>query len=251
MELKQYWNIVKRRLLLIALMIIVVCSAVGIYSFLFIKPQYTASATLIVNDFKDSAELLPSIDAGSITSTIGLIKTYKEIVKTPSMMKKVLNEYPDLANSYSELSGKVSVGSVSETQIMTITAREDSYEKAANIVNAVATVFQKSVPELMKIDNVSVLDQADPTEKRGPVAPNPIMNIAVAFILAAMAGIGLAFLLEHLDDTVKNEEDVEMLLGVPVLTSIPRFKESDAAERGTTTTMTRGTGRGSNVSLDT
>ncbi|MDQ6421386.1 Wzz/FepE/Etk N-terminal domain-containing protein [Paenibacillus sp. LHD-117] len=251
MELKQYWNIVKRRLLLIALMIIVVCTAVGIYSFLFIKPQFSASSTLIVNDFKDSAELLPSIDAGSIASTIGLIKTYKEIVKSPSMMKKVLGEYPDLANSYRELSGKVTVSSVSETQIMTITAREDSYEKAANTVNAVATVFQKSVPELMKIDNVSVLDQADPSEQRGPVAPNPIMNIAVAFILAAMAGIGLAFLLEHLDDTVKNEEDVEMLLGVPVLTSIPRFKERDADERGNGATMTRGAGRGSNVSLDT
>ncbi|MCR2803280.1 YveK family protein [Paenibacillus soyae] len=251
MELKHYWNIVQKRLLYIALLIIVVCTAVGIYSFSFIKPQFVASSTLIVNDFKDSAELLPSIDPGSITSTIGLIKTYKEIVKTPSMMKKVLAEHPELARSYSELSGKVTVGSVNETQIMIITAREDSYEKAANVANAVATVFQKSVPELMKVDNVAVLDLADPSEQRGPVAPNPIMNIAVAFILSAMAGIGLAFLLEHLDETVKNEEDVEMLLGAPVLASIPRFKKSDTSEPGSNMTMTRGAGRGSNVSLDT
>lgn len=251
LELKHYWHIVKRRLLLIALMIIVVCTAVGIYSFLFIKPQFVASSTLMVNDYKDSSELLPSIDPGSITSTIGLIKTYKEIVKTPSMMKKVLAEYPGLANSYSELSGKIAVGSVNETQIMIITAREDSYEKAANMANAVATVFQQSVPDLMKIDNVAVLDLADPTERRGPVAPNPIMNIAVAFILSAMAGIGLAFLLEHLDESVKNEEDAEALLGVPVLTSIPRFKKSDAEETSGGAKMTRGAGRGSNVSLDT
>ncbi|MHA6480443.1 YveK family protein [Paenibacillus sp. strain BS8-2] len=251
MELKHYWHIVKRRLLLIALMIIVVCTAVGIYSFLFIKPQFMASSTLIVGDFKDSPELLPSIDPVSITSTIGLIKTYKEIVRTPSMMKKVLAEHPELGNSYRELSGKVTVSSVNETQIMTITAREDSYEKAANMANAVATVFQKSVPELMKIDNVAVLDLADPSEQRGPVAPNPIMNIAVAFILSAMAGIGLAFLLEHLDESVKNEEDVEALLGVPVLTSIPRFNKSDAVEAGSGATMNRGAGRGSNVSLDT
>lgn len=251
MELKYYWNIVKRRLLLIALIIIIACTAVGFYSFLMIKPQFIASSTLIVGDFKDRAELLPNVDPSSITSTIGLIKTYKEIVKTPSMMKKVLEEYPQLASSYRELSGKVTVSSVNETQIMTITAREDSYEKAANMANAVATVFQKSVPDLMKIDNVAVLDQADPSEQRGPAAPNPIMNIAVAFILSAMAGIALAFLLEHLDETVKNEEDVEALLGVPVLTSIPRYKKSDAAETSSGATMNRGAGRGSNVSLDT
>lgn len=251
MELKRYWIIIKRRLLLIALIISVSCLTIGIYSFNFIEPQYQASATLIVNDYKDSSSMLPSIDVGSINSTIGLIKTYKEIIKTPRMMKKVINEYPQLASTYSELSSKVSVGSANETQIMTITAREDSYEKAANIANAVAIVFQKSVPELMKVDNVTVLDQADPKEMRGPVAPNPIMNIVVAFILALMAGVGLSFLLDHLDDTIKSEEDIEMLLGVPVLTSIPRFKESDATDRGSIAPLTPRAGRGSNVSLDT
>lgn len=251
MELKRYWTIIKRRLLLIALIVSVSCIAIGFYSFNLIEPQYEASATLIVNDYKDSSTLLPSIDVGSISSTIGLIKTYKEIVTTPRMMKKVINEYPDLADTYGELRSKVSVSSVIETPIMTITVRDDSYEKAANTANAVATVFQKSVPELMKVDNVSVLDQADPNEMRGPVAPNPIMNIAVAFILALMASVGISFLLEYLDDTIKNEEDIETLLGVPVLISIPKFKESDAIDRGSKAKLTPRDGRGSNVTLDT
>ncbi|MGM0883181.1 MAG: YveK family protein [Bacillota bacterium] len=251
MELKRYWIIIKRRLLWIALIISVSCLTIGIYSFKFIEPQYQASATLIVNDNKDSSSMLPSIDVGSINSTIGLIKTYKEIIKTPRMMKKVIKEYPELAETYGELAGKVTVSSANETQIMTITAQEGSYEKAANIANAVAIVFQKSVPELMKIDNVSILDQADPTETRGPVAPNPIMNIAVAFILSLMAGVAISFLLDYLDDTIKNEEDINMLLGVPVLTSIPRFKESDVTERGSQAPLTPRAGRGSNVSLDT
>ncbi|WP_337103080.1 YveK family protein [Paenibacillus sp. YIM B09110] len=251
MELKRYWNIIKRRLLLSALIISVSCIAIGIYSFNFIEPQYEASATLIVNDYKDSSTLLPSIDVGSISSTIGLIKTYKQIVTSPRMMKKVIEEHPDLARTYTELRSKVSVSSAIETQIMTITVRDDSYEKAANTANAVATVFQKSVPELMKVDNVFVLDLADPNEMRGPVAPNPIMNIAVAFILALMASVGISFLLDYLDETIKNEEDVEMLLGLPVLTSIPKFKESDTIDRGSKASLTPRAGRGSNVSLDT
>ncbi|MCD9024054.1 YveK family protein [Cohnella silvisoli] len=250
MELKQYWIIVKRRLLLIALIITVSCLTIGIYSYYFIQPQYQASAKLIVNQFKDSSSLLPSIDVGSINSTIGLIKTYKEIIRTPRIMKKVVEEYPELKLTYGQLIGKVSVSSVNETQVMSVSVRDDSYEKAAKAANAVAVIFQKTVPTLMKVDNVSVLDFADPKEFHGPVAPNPKLNIAVAFMLALMLGIGISFLLDYLDDTIKTEEDIETLLGVPVLTSIPRFKESDATERGNKVPITKTAGRENNVSLD-
>lgn len=249
LELKHYWLIVKRRLLLIALIITVSCLSVGIYSNYLITPQYEASAKLIVNQYKDSSSMLPSIDLGSINSTIGLIKTYKEIIKTPRMMKIVVKEYPELGVTYSELIGKVSVSSVNETQVMSISVRDDSYAKAANIANAVAVVFQKTIPALMKVDNVSVLDKADPKEKHNPVAPNPKMNIAVAFMLALMLGVGIAFLLDYLDDTIKTEEDIEQVLGVPVLTSIPRFKASDM-DRNHTGALTPTARRDANVSLD-
>jgi capsular polysaccharide biosynthesis protein len=151
--------------------------------------------------------------------------------------------------TYSELIGKVSVSSVNETQVMSISVRDDSYEQAAKIANATAIVFQKSVPELMKVDNVSVLDQADPQEHHGPIAPNAQMNIAVTFMLALMVGIGIAFLLDYLDDTIKTEEDIEALLEVPVLTSIPKFEERDATERIKAPAATKA-GREQNVSLD-
>jgi capsular polysaccharide biosynthesis protein len=247
-ELKQYWLIVKRRLLLIALIITVSCLSIGIYSYYFITPQYDASAKLIVNQTKDSSSLIPSIDLGAINTTIGLIKTYKEIIKTPRLMKIVVKEYPELGVTYGELIGKVNVSSVNETQVMSISVRDISYEKAANIANAVAVVFQQKIPELMKVDNVSVLDKADPTELHGPVAPNPKFNIAITFVLALMFGLGISFLLDYLDDTLKTEEDIENLLGVPVLTSIPRFKESDFTDRNNNVSIPAG--RESNVSLD-
>ncbi|RED76362.1 YveK family protein [Cohnella phaseoli] len=249
MELKQYWLIVKKRLLLIALIATVVCLSVGIYSYYFIAPQYQASAKLIVNQYKESSSLLPSIDVGSINSTIGLIKTYKEIIKTPRIMKSVSKDYPELNLSYGELISKVSVSSVNETQVMSISVRDHSYERAAKAANAVAVVFQKSVPELMKVDNVSILDFADPQEARGPVAPNPNMNIAAALLLSLMLGVGLAFLLEYLDDTIKTEEDIETLFQVPVLTAIPRFKEKDSSDRGNGKVQLQTNRRENHVSL--
>jgi capsular polysaccharide biosynthesis protein len=233
------------------LIITVSCLSIGIYSYYLITPQYEASAKLIVNQYKDSSSLLSGIDVGSINSTIGLIKTYKEIIKTPRLMKIVVREYPGLDVTYGELIGKVSVSSVNETQVMSISVRDNSYEKAANIANAVAIVFQKSIPGLMKVDNVSVLDKADPKEARGPIAPNPKLNIAVAFMLSLMVGVGISFLLDYLDDTVKTEEDVETLLGLPVLTSIPRFKDFDLSKRDKAASFKPTAGRDNHVSLDT
>lgn len=250
MELKQYWIIVRRRLLMIALIITVSCLTIGIYSSYFITPQYEASAKLIVNEYKSSSSLLSSIDVGSINSTIGLIKTYKEILRTPRMMKKVVKQYPELGVTYNQLIGMVSVSSVNETQVMSISVRDSSYEQAAKIANAIAIVFQKSVPELMKVDNVSVLDQADPQEPHGPISPNKTMNIAVTFMLALMMGVGISFLLDYLDDTIKTEDDIEALLEVPVLTTIPKFEERDSMERINNASLKTKAGREQNVSLD-
>ncbi|QNK55281.1 YveK family protein [Paenibacillus sp. PAMC21692] len=250
MELKQYGLILKKRLVMILLLVTVSCLGIGLYSGYFLQPQYQASAKLIVNQYKDSGSLLPSIDVGAINSTIGLIKTYKEIIKTPRMMKKVVQQYPELGVTHSELIGRVSVSSVNETQVMSITVKGSSYQEAANMANAIAIVFQQSVPELMKVDNVSILDQANPLENRGAVSPNIKLNVTVAFLLALMLGVGIAFLLEYLDDTVKSEEDIDMLLQVPVLSAIPTFREKDSKERGDKPETALKAGRGNNATLD-
>ncbi|MCL6560329.1 MAG: lipopolysaccharide biosynthesis protein, partial [Firmicutes bacterium] len=65
---------------------------------------------------------------------------------------------------------------------------------------------------------VVVSDAATPTK---PVKPNKKLNVAVALILGAIAFTGLAFVLEHLDYTVKAPEDVAQHLELPVLGVIP------------------------------
>ena len=53
------------------------------------------------------------------------------------------------------------------------------------------------------------------------MAPNKTMNIAIAFILGMMVGSGIVFLLEYLDNTYKNKEQLEKDLDIPVLGVIP------------------------------
>ncbi len=73
--------------------------------------------------------------------------------------------------------------------------------------------------------NIEVISPALQPAK--PVKPRKALNLAVALILGLMGGVALAFLMEHLDNTIKTTEDVERELGLPVLGSIPAMSAAD------------------------
>ncbi|HSP61355.1 MAG TPA: polysaccharide biosynthesis tyrosine autokinase, partial [Pyrinomonadaceae bacterium] len=57
-----------------------------------------------------------------------------------------------------------------------------------------------------------------------PVGPQRMRNIMIAFVLALVAGIGLAFLLDYLDDTVKSLDDIDRYIHLPALALIPSVR---------------------------
>lgn len=250
MELKQYWNIVKKRLWLVVLLIVTVCLAAGAYSFYLAQPTYQASTKLIVNQTRDSAQSGTPVDMNSINSNIQLVKTYKEIIKTPRIMDKVVERFPELNATSGELMNKINVSSVNDTQVMSLSAVDYSYERAAHIVNAVSIVFQEEIPLLFTIDNVSLLNEADPTRTPAPISPNPVMNMTVAFLLSLLLGVGGAFLLEYLDDSLKTEEDIAAVLQLPTLAAIPQMQNRDLLESKPKSAKET-VRRGKNVTIET
>lgn len=59
------------------------------------------------------------------------------------------------------------------------------------------------------------------------------MNLAIALIVSLMIGLGIAFLLEYLDDTLKTEDDIKKYLGLPTIAMITRLgqEETKATEQ--------------------
>jgi capsular exopolysaccharide synthesis family protein len=78
------------------------------------------------------------------------------------------------------------------------------------------------------INNITVVDKAK--VPKFPIKPNLMLNLMIAIALGLGTGVGLALLLEHLDDTIKLPEDMEKLLGLPVLGIIPATKVADGNE---------------------
>jgi capsular polysaccharide biosynthesis protein len=224
MELKQYWSVIRKNVWMIGLIVLIGAAATGYYSYFLVQKQYAASTKLIVNESQNVTIAGEALDVGSISASIQLTKTYTEIIRTPYIMKLVVEQYPELNATPEELIARVQVSSVNETQVMSISAIDNSYNRAANIVNAVSVVFQKEIPHLMKIDNVNILNQADPAAGGATISSSPVSNIMISIFMSLLLGIGFAFLREYLDDTVKTEKDVEQLLGFQTFAFVPYTK---------------------------
>ncbi|OPA80480.1 lipopolysaccharide biosynthesis protein [Paenibacillus selenitireducens] len=226
LDLKEYYQIIRKRLGMIIAIVAVSSIACGLVSYFLLNPVYEASTKIIVNRSSEQ-NLANTIDINEVNTNLRLIDTYKEIIKTPAITEIVVKNYPQFALTASELMEKVSVSSVNNTQVMTIKVEDESYEKAAEVVNAVSNVFKDEISKIFKVDNVTILNKAPLSPVPSPIKPNPKLNIAISFIVSLMVAVGIAFLLEYLDDTIKTEQDVMKYLNLPTLTMISALDAED------------------------
>jgi len=76
------------------------------------------------------------------------------------------------------------------------------------------------INEVMELGDIRVIDQALIPE--APIKPNKKLNLAIGGILGLMLGVMLVFFMEYMDNTIKNTEDVERILNLPILGVIPK-----------------------------
>jgi capsular polysaccharide biosynthesis protein len=220
-SLRELMDTLKKRMQLILLITLTAILVSGGVSFFLLTPVYQSSTQLLVNQSKSDQ---PAYNPGEIQTNLQLMKTYNVIIKSPTILEKVVSDL-NLDMTTAQLNEKITVGSEGESQVINLSVQDTDPQKAAEIANKTASVFQNEIPNIMNVDNVSILAKAEVGETQSPIKPKPVLNIAIAAVVGLMIGVGLAFLLEFLDNTVKTEQEVEKLLGVPVLGSITRIED--------------------------
>jgi len=83
---------------------------------------------------------------------------------------------------------------------------------------------QAEIDRIKRDIKINVFERARAPEK--PIRPNRKKNITVFTILGLMIGVGLAFLLEEMEETIRTSDDVKNHLNLPVLGSIPYSSET-------------------------
>lgn len=223
-SLKEIFEIIKKRLLLILAFILGAALIAAVVSYFFLTPTYEASSQFIVNQGQQDQNTQYNVNEA--WSNTEIINTYNVIITSPAILDEVVEEL-ELPYSSGILAEKIQVGNAQDSQVVTVTATDESPEMAVQLANTTVSVFQENIPEILSVDNVTILSQAELSANPSPVAPNPLLNIAIAIVLGGMVGVGLAFLLEYLDNTITSEEDIEKKLGLPVLGVVSHMEDKD------------------------
>lgn len=222
-SLRDLMETLKKRLRLIVLITVLAALISGLISFFILTPIYQASTQLLVNQSKNDQQMY---DFNQVQANLQLVNTYSVIIKSPAVLEKVIKELK-LDMTTDTLNQKITVDSEQNSQVLNVSVQDPDPDKAVLIANKIAEVFKQEIVKIMNVDNVSILSKADLGKDMTPVKPKPLLNIAIAVVVGLMAGVGLAFLLEYLDNTIKSEQDIEKRLELPVLGMVTTISEED------------------------
>jgi len=222
-SLQEIFRTLRKRILLIFTITLFAALLSGIVSYYYITPVYETSTQLLIN--QESSEQMYGVS--DIQTNLQLINTYNEIIKSPIILDLVKEELALEKMTITELIKKIIVSSKGDSQVVTITVQDPDQFIARDIANSTATIFKREITDLMNINNVTILTKATASEGQVPVKPESLLNIAIAMVVGLMLGVGLAFLMEYLDNTIKLEQDIEQLLSMPVIGSISSMEKKE------------------------
>lgn len=221
-DLQGFFHTLKKRMKLIVGITLGFTMVGGLLSFFAIKPTYEAETVMIVG--KPQANVKDNTQYNDVMMYQNLVKTYAEIAKSGSVAEGASEKLKGNIKA-EKLEKMITVTPQQGTQLLTIKASSNNAEEAVNVVNAVSKTFIDESKRVFPTGgDIQVMDKAKLPEK--PVTPKKALNIAIAFVIGLMSAVGLTFILEYMDSTMKTEEDITKYLGLPVIGMIPKDKNA-------------------------
>ena len=217
-DVRELGYLLKKKLWLVTI-ITVLCATVGLLLSMFVMvPQYTASSRVyILNQANETALMYSDFQASTF-----LMRDYEVLITGRNVTKAVIEDL-ELDLSIKELTELIEVTSRENTRVIQINVTHEDPEMAAQIANCVREVAAEQIQNIMDVDAVKTVYEADVPEQ--PSGPNVVMNTLLAGALGFLAMVGLLVLKCMLDDAITSEEDVERYLGLSTLGIIPASKE--------------------------
>jgi non-specific protein-tyrosine kinase len=104
-----------------------------------------------------------------------------------------------------------------------ISAQRSRLESALNryeasYISLLNSLEELRLAEVQTTDNIVLTTPAQVPEN--PIRPRSLFNALLAAMIGAMLAVGTAFLIEYLDDTIKNPDEVRDLVGLPTLGAV-------------------------------
>ena len=232
----------------------------GIANFV-ISPKYTSSAQILVNQKSNKND--PNAAYTTQQANMQLVSTYKDIVTSHVILKdasdrlanpvkvvkkakpakyrttddgrKVLvrkaqpavieRDGKAYSVSASQLAKNISVATQQQSQVFSVSAKADTPEKAKAEANAVARSFRDQIPNIMNINNVTIVA---PATNGVQSSPNVKMFTLAGFVIGLVLTFAVILIREMTNTTVRDDSYLSQELGLTNLGHVAHFRVSSS-----------------------
>lgn len=216
MTLLELMRLLRKHLKLVIALPVLCAVAAAAVSWALLPNTYTASVSMYVltKSSSDSSNITNSDLSASQMLTndvVSLVKSDRVLADTAKALKmENLSDY------------EISVESATTTRVLTVSVTGESAQTVAIVANELAETADSVAKEVMDVKSVNVIDQA--AEPSSPSGPPRATYTAVAFLAGLFLAVAIVVVLDIVNTRVRNAEEVEELLGVPVIGRIPVIK---------------------------
>lgn len=222
-ELKYLFELLSPNLKWIVFTAMLFAGLVYTYSTYFITPLYTTDVSIYVNNKKYISSAVNEARKEDITTSESLVPTYISILKSRSVIKKVI----DIANlnySVNAVKGMIATSAQEETGIFKVYVKNTSPENATVLADTIAGVVTDEISNYVEGTSARVIDYAEtPTS---PSSPNVGKNTAIGFLVGMILSVLVIFLIDLFDVRIKTEADLINAVNVPLLGTIPELDKT-------------------------
>ena len=211
-DFEELWYLFKRRFWII-IVIPVLMTSLALYKVSKLKPSYSASAKVFMGNSNDMLDIYSQDELSYYSQFITI---FSEISKIDGFLDDTLKKNK-IDKTSLEVASSLSFSSSENTPIVNIYYSSYTDEQMEETLNAVCDELIDKIKEIMPSTNPTVLSEA----RVATIYPNKTKLPMIAFAAGIIISIGLILVLDYLDSRIMSKKQLEKIIPVAVLGSIP------------------------------
>ena len=215
-DLSQLLKLLKKNIRLIIILALVgIIIAASATTFLISKKYQSQGSVLLKADVVNG-----SLDSTQVNTNKMMVNNYVKLLQGNNIQDQVAK---NLNITSAEVRSSLSITNTTDTQIIEISSTTVDPGLSKRIVDETISVFTTLIQEKLDVTNVTIVDQ--PEVNPNPVSPSMVKNVILGAVVGIVISLGYLLLTYLLDTKIKNGEQAEQYLGVPLLGIVPFFEE--------------------------
>ena len=215
-DLSQLLKLLKKNIRLIIILALVgIIIAASATTFLISTKYQSQGSVLLKADVVNG-----SLDSTQVNTNKMMVNNYVKLLQGNNIQDQVAK---NLNITSAEVRSSLSITNTTDTQIIEISSTTVDPGLSKRIVDETISVFTTLIQEKLDVTNVTIVDQ--PEVNPNPVSPSMVKNVIIGAVAGIVISLGYLLLTYLLDTKIKNGEQAEQYLGVPLLGIVPFFEE--------------------------